>query len=73
MKVKFDMKMLGKDLAERRRAQGASLQEIANKTKLPKCTVFRIEKGKQKDIHVTTLNKICGYTLFHPATYFTIV
>ena len=73
MKIKFDIKRLGKDVAEQRNALNISHRKAGKQMKVPHATLHRLEKGKQKDIHVKTLVKICQWLHFSPVRYFNFV
>lgn len=68
MKVKFDIKRLGEDLSLQRR--GLALRTTAKKINIPHATLHRIENGKQRDVHVSTLLKVCNWMDIEPSIYF---
>lgn len=60
MKLKFDIKKVGKDLKAIRLSRNKAVRVAAREMKIPNGTIFRTERGEHLDIQVGTFAKICG-------------
>ena len=66
----FNIEKLGKDISAIRYLTNTTLRQAEREMKIPHATIYRLENGKQEDIHISTLTKICKWTGIHPSEYF---
>ncbi len=69
----FDFEKLGKDLSCIRYLTNANLRQAEREMKVPHATIHRLESGKQKDIQISTLIRICKWTGISPTEFFNSV
>lgn len=66
----FNIKKLGTELMLTRDKRGKTLRGSAFEIGIPHCTLDRLEKGKQLDIHTQTLVKACNWLGVNPSEFF---